>query len=198
MNNKNTGQWAIAVGMVISSLILMYAASSASKRISGALVLAGQHARPAPINIPPFPRNLQVDLKDPTRLRIEMNELKVASIESREIQPDFKLEPEDRQRIADRFVAAVTGKTDQQGRQITNVDIASTTATPDGKSLTVKGKLHFQKPSPSSTIAPLPFYCIMKLDGFGDFTGDVRQYRNTSRTVLLSDVHITITNADQQ
>lgn len=187
-NRNNIGQIALAVALIVSALILLYAISHATDRVSDALVQAGQQSKP---NVH-VPSSLRIKLADTTRVKLDTDTLKVALAETEEVRPAFKLQPADRERITQLFQAAVQGKTDLEGRMISKVDVASTTATADGKLITIIGTLHFQSSNPQSRIEPLEYYSRLSLDGFGDFAGNVYELNSTRSKKLLSDVYITL------
>jgi hypothetical protein len=177
--------WIIATGMVLSSLIILAAADRASERLSRAMEKAGDNARPN-IHVPQAPSSLRLRIDDVAALKVAIQQLQEAAPA---VVP-MPLEPADRARFARALVPAVQGMKDAEGDVVKEAEVHAVTASQDGRTVTIKGTLHYHKQGPSQPPSK-KFYAILNLDGFGEYTGSVRRYDDgTRQKVLLTDIHI--------
>lgn len=175
--------WIIATGMVLCSLIILAAADRASERLSRALERAGANARPS-VHVPQAPSTLRLKIDDVAALKVAIQQLQ-------ESEPPIAvrpLEPADRAKFAQAFVAAVQAKKDAEGHVVKDAEVHTVTASQDGRTLTIKATLHYHVEGPSQPSGK-KCYAVLNLDGFGDYTGSVRSYGGPQKT-LLPDIHI--------
>jgi hypothetical protein len=153
----------LAGGMVISALIVLSAAHVASSRVSDALVKAGASAR-SHVAVPGFPSELKVQLAEP--------------------RPPLKTE--DRERLKQAFIRAISQAATKDGRKVDQVVVTKLESPRGATYLTVEGIVKSGDPPEE-----IEFESYLYEDGFHDFTGWVRTKADGSgQRILLDNVTI--------